>query len=74
MDQTEVNRIADAIMHRLGGNKPVGNGSGITRPKELDDANTDPTLRAAVLDSYTARLMEVPQANWNEADLLPVTH
>jgi hypothetical protein len=68
MDQNELNRIADALVQRLGGNKPIGGGSGVQRPKELDDPNTDPTLRAKVLEGYTGALMDQPQATWSDAE------
>jgi hypothetical protein len=68
MDQNELNQIADALIRRMGGNQSPGTGSGVQRPHELDDANVDPTLRAKVLEDYTGRLMEAPQASWSAAE------
>jgi hypothetical protein len=70
MDQTQINQIADAVMQRLSGGKTPGSGRGtaVARPKELDDAGTDPTLRAAILENYTARLMEQPASSWSETE------
>lgn len=68
MDQNELNQIADALIRRMGGNQSPGTGSGVQRPRELDDANTDPTLRAKLLEDYTAKLTEAPQSSWSAAE------
>lgn len=68
MDQNELNQIADALMRRMGGNQSPGTGSGVQRPKELDNPNLDPTLRAKVLETYAGQLMEAPQASWSAAE------
>lgn len=40
----------------------------LVRPKELDDPNTPPELRAKVREAYTGALMDRPQNTWTPAD------
>ena len=68
MNDNELNQIANALMKRLGGNQSSGTGSGVQRPKELDDPNTDATLRAKILETYTGQLMDAPQSSWNATE------
>lgn len=40
----------------------------LARPKELDDPNTPPELRARVREAYTGALLDRPQNTWTPAD------
>lgn len=63
----------DATLLRLWGamNEPkpgaAGQGNG-PRPKELSDPNTDPQIRAKVLDAYTGFLTDKPSSSWSESE------
>jgi len=46
----------------------IGNGTGIPRPKELDEAGTDPTTRAKCLDIYAAQITDKPQNTWDASE------
>ena len=60
MTDDELNRLAALIALR----QPSESGV----PRELNDPTTPPELRAQVLDSFTARLMDKPQSTWSEAE------
>jgi hypothetical protein len=48
-------------------------GTGIPRPKELaDDSGVDSTLRAAILDSYTAALYDRSPSSWSESEIADI--
>lgn len=46
----------------------IGSGTGIVRPKELDDPNTPAELRASVQSAYTAALMDAPASLLSEIE------
>ncbi len=67
MTQNELDQIAEKVAQRLSGSLPQG-GSGVAYPKELADPNVDPALRAAVLEAYTGRLMDLPASTLNQTE------
>jgi hypothetical protein len=68
MNTNELNQIANQVAQLLGKATPSKTGTGIQVPTELLDPTSDQTKRGAVLEAYTARVMDHPSTSWNETE------
>ena len=62
----EIDALLAAILAAR--NEPKTIGSGVKRPVELDSPDTDPTLRAAILEHYTAKVSDLPSSTRSKAE------